>query len=86
MSDPLKHLASTATPEILYDHEVFNNPQSRSFPGVTLGPFYPADKPDLTITPNTDQTVRVKVNKTTHRVVFEGENEMEVTITIIPKP
>lgn len=52
--------------------------------GVTLGPYYRANDPELTVTPNEDQIVRVKVNKQTHRVRFDSETENEVTVAIEP--
>ena len=63
------------------------NEQLKGFaaiPGVTLGPYYDANKLDLTIIPNPDQIVRVKVNKQTHEIGYEPENEHEVTVIVKP--
>lgn len=46
---------------------------------------YSPPKPELTISPNDDQSVTINVNKETHRIKFEGESEHEVTVRIEPK-
>lgn len=41
---------------------------------------------DAVLTPASDCTVRVQVNKATHEIVYGGESEGEVTLVVKPKP
>jgi len=52
---------------------------------LRLGPYYPADRPDLTIQPSADQHLKIRIKKSQHKIEFKDENETHVTVEITPK-
>ena len=44
-----------------------------------------SDHPDLTITPDAAQTIRINLNKQHHQIEYEHETETHVTVVIKPK-
>ena len=54
--------------------------------GVDEYQFGPMSRPDLVITPATDQTVRVKFDKKEHEIVIPRELETETEVTVVIKP
>lgn len=65
-------------------------PYGTAFHGGPSGPLDPYPQPgannrELVITPDVQQTIRVRVNKSTHQIAYDAESEYQVVVAVKPK-